>query len=220
MSEYLCYVDCLRRNTWITRQFLPLASTISRSPTRGLAITTPTTFPFTLLIKPASGPSTSRTTTLKKSLGDVNNGTHKINLTFSNEKIADTDTVTLNYLVMNSGHKSESQIYKVLEDTGGNLATKGLTAAGGALGTLIPIPLVGTALGAGAGWLVGELKSLLSADCDGPVAAGQIVMQYPDMVAKTAHGTFSDTTKHPGSDSPSGCGSNSVYYVTWFMQSH
>jgi hypothetical protein len=166
---------------------------------------------FTLLNVPATGAGTPQT--LKKSMGNLNNGTFKVNLSFPNVVVA--NKATFNYLIINSGHASESEIYSVMENAGGALATKGLTLAGAAIGSAIPIPLLGTLLGAGAGWLVGELKSLLSANCDGPVAAEQDTFSHADLLSRTANGPFTHETKHPGSNSPDGCGGNSMYYVTW-----
>lgn len=169
----------------------------------------------TLLVKEPNGTATPKT--LTKSLGNVNNGTHAIGLSFPNVAISSTQEAVFNYLIVNSGHASESQVYSVLENAGGSLATKGLVAAGAALGSLLPIPGLGTLIGAGAGYLVGELKSILGADCDGPVAAEQDTFPYTDLMAKTANGTFTHETQHPGTDSATGCGSNSMYYVTWHI---
>ena len=91
---------------------------------------------FTLLVKSANGTGTPKT--LTKSMGDVNNGTHKVGLTFSGIPINPTDTVTLNYLIVNSGHGSPSQIVSGLESAGTKLATAGGAAIGGAIGSVIP----------------------------------------------------------------------------------
>ena len=169
---------------------------------------------FTLLVKSATGAGTPQT--LTKYMGDVNNGTFPVNLTFSKIAVGPTDTVVLNYLIVNTGHKNPSQVVSTLETAGTKLATEAGTAAGAAIGSVIPG--LGTALGAVAGWLAGEITSLLNANCDGAVAAEQNTFPSSDLTAKTAHGPFSHTTKHNGTDSPHGCGSNSVYYVTWHMQ--
>jgi hypothetical protein len=170
---------------------------------------------FTMLVKSKSGEGAPKT--LTKSMGDLNNGTYKVGLSFPSVAVGETDTVTLNYLIVNSGHSSESKVYSTLENAGGSLATKGLTAAGAAVGTLIPIPGLGTLLGAGAGWLVGELKEMASANCDGAVAAEQNTFTHNDLVAKTSSGPFTHKTKHPGTNSPTGCGGNSMYYATWHI---
>ena len=181
---------------------------------------------FTLLVKSATGLGTPQT--LTKSMGDVDNGTHAVGLRFSNVILNASDTVTLNYLIVNTGEKNGDQIKTALESAGAGLATKGATTGGavigGMIGTVIPIPLLGTLFGALAGagvtWLAGKIEGWLHANCDGMVAAGQETLVYKDMVTRTDKGSFSETTKHPGSDSPEGCFSNSMYYVTWSMMSH
>ncbi len=169
---------------------------------------------FTLLVKPNNGTGTPQT--LTKSMGNVNNGVHKVNLSFPRVSVGPTDVVVLNYLIVNSSHKNPSQVVSTLESTGSKLATEAGTAAGAAIGSVIPG--LGTALGAIAGWLAGEVTSLLNANCDGAVAAEQNTFTYNDLVSRTAKGTFTHETKHPGTDSAHGCGSNSMYYVTWHMQ--
>ncbi len=169
---------------------------------------------FTLLVKSAGGSGTPQT--LTKYMGDVNNGTFPVNLAYSKISIAPTDTAVLNYLIVNTGHKNPSQVVSTLESAGTKLATEAGTAAGAAIGSVIPG--LGTALGAVAGWLAGEITSLLNANCDGAVAAEQNTFTYNDLIAKTASGVFTHTTKHNGTDSAHGCGSNSVYYATWHIQ--
>lgn len=171
---------------------------------------------FTLLVKSSAGIGTPKT--LTKATGDVNNGVHKVNLTFSNIPVDPTETVILNYLIVNAGNKNPSEVVSGLEAAGTKLATAGATALGGAIGSVIPG--LGTILGVVTGFLAGELTGIINVDCDGAVAAEQNTFTYNDMMAKTAKGTFKQTTKHPGTNSPTGCGSNSMYTVTWFMQSH
>jgi PASTA domain-containing protein len=166
---------------------------------------------FTLLVKPGGGTGgTPRT--LTKSMGDVNNGVHGVNLTFSNITVNPTDTVVLNYLIVNSGHKTPSQVVSAIETAGTALLSQGVTT----LGNLIA-PGVGSILGKAASWLGSELLGVFTANCDGPVAAEQDSFTFADLTAKTSHGPFSHSTKHPGTDSPTGCGRNSVYIVNWHM---
>lgn len=169
---------------------------------------------FTLAVNPQGGKGTPKTVT--KAMGNVNNGTHPVNLTFPSVTINSTDVVVLNYLIVNSGHKNAGQIESALEAAGSNLAAKGGVALGAAVGSAVPG--LGTALGAIAGWLAGEITGMLNANCDGAVAAEQDTFTYNDLLAKTASGKFTQTTKHPGTNSPHGCGSNSMYYVTWHIQ--
>jgi hypothetical protein len=114
-----------------------------------------------------------------------------------------------------------------MDNVGQFLATQGAKAAaesigagagalaGAEIGTAI-VPIIGSALGALAGWLVSEFTTLFFANCDGPVAAEQVVFTGAQLSAKTANGVdFTHATFHPGTDSPGGCGSNSEYWVGW-----
>lgn len=171
---------------------------------------------FTLLNAPAAGGGTPQT--LTKSMGNLNNGTFKVGLQFSNIVVDPKGQVTMNYLIADSGHSSESEVYSLLDKAASALASKGATAAGAAIGSAIPIPLLGPLLGAAAGWLVGEASSLLDPNCDGAVAAAQDVFPYQNLVNLTASGPHTQVTTHAGSSSPDGCGGNSMYYVTWIVQ--
>jgi hypothetical protein len=161
--------------------------------------------------------------TVTKDLGDVNNGTFQIGLSIGPIQISDPNIgIAMNYLILNSGHKSHDEVNKILTGTGDSLAAAGAKAAtsavgsavGAALGTSI-VPVLGTALGALAGWLVGQVTGLLTADCDGPVASEQAAFKGQQLWNYTAHGAYTHTTYHPGIDSASGCGSNSIYTATW-----
>lgn len=166
---------------------------------------------FTLVVNPQNGVGTPRSQT--KKMGDVNNGVHTVNLSFANVQVNLTDTVMMNYLIVNSGHKDPSQVVSTLESAGTKLLSAGATAVGG----LLPIPELGPALGAVANWLGGQLVSIINANCDGPVAAEQDKFTFNDLMTRTAHGPFSQTTKHAGTNSPTGCGRNSAYIVNWHM---
>ena len=82
------------------------------------------------------------------------------------------------------------------------------------------MPVVGTILGAAAGWLVGHLVDMLTANCDGPVAAEQPAFTGIDLWNRTQTSSrlITHTTFHPGIDSSTGCGSNSEYLVTWSIR--
>jgi hypothetical protein len=171
---------------------------------------------FTLLVQPNGGPAAAPQTQTK-SMGDLNNGTFPVGLSFPNVKVGADDTVVVNYLIVNSGHSSESSIYSTLDSTGAKLASAGASAAAGAIiGSAIPG--LGTLVGALAGWLAGELTGVLDANCDGPVAGEQNSFTRNDLLQKTANGNYSETTKHPGTNSNDGCGGNSMYYVSWHIQ--
>lgn len=169
---------------------------------------------FTLKVNPPHGSGTPKT--LTKSMGDVNNGVHKVDLTFAKVTVNPGETVVLNYLIVNAGNKKPSEVVSALETAGTKLAGEGAAALGAAVGSVVPG--FGTLLGGLTGLLAGEITSLLNADCDGAVAAEQHAFTYEDLEAKTAHGKFTQTTDHHGTNSPHGCGSNSRYYVTWHVQ--
>jgi hypothetical protein len=163
---------------------------------------------FTLLVRGQDGGGQPRS--LTKSMGDVNNGTHIVGLSFQNLEIEPSDTVVLNYLIVNSGHKNPSEVETALESAAVALATKGAQELGNAI-----LPGIGSILGIAAGWLFQKLVGVLTANCDGPVAAEQVTFSCADLMAKTPDGSFDQSTTHNGSDSPVGCGSNSVYIVDW-----
>jgi hypothetical protein len=169
---------------------------------------------FALLVTPQGGTGTPQV--LTKSMGDVNNGNHPVNLSFPNIVVNPTDTATFNYIIANKGN-APSQFLGLLKTAGINLLTTLGTDAGDALGSLISVPDLGKAGKPFFEWLAGEIVGIIFANCDGAVAAEQVSYTFPALVAKTANGTFNHTTPHPGTNSSRGCGGNSFYYVTWHM---
>ena len=156
----------------------------------------------------------------KKFLGNVNNGHHVIGLHIDNIKVEPNDKLVMNYIMINSGHgkQNPNQVLGKLENASSTLIKKGADAAAAGVGAVIGssvIPGLGTVLGAAAGWVVSEIGGALFADCDGPVAVEQATFSAADLENRTQHGAFSHKTHHPGTDSPTGCGSNSSYDVTW-----
>ena len=74
------------------------------------------------------------------------------------------------------------------------------------------MPVVGSALGALAGWLTTEIGSVLFANCDGIVAASIRAFVSTDLLARTNNGDrIRDGVQHPGTTSATGCGANSQY---------
>jgi hypothetical protein len=173
-----------------------------------------------------SAPAITKT----KAMGDLNNGTFKVGLSFDNVVVQPNQPVVFTYAIVNNGHGSQASVEKSLQQAGTQLADKAAQAAAQAVGAEIgsvlgasigtaAVPVVGTALGALTGWLVGEIGTVLFANCDGPVAAGVHVFSGADLAARTAGGKALTQTDHnPGTDSPHGCGGNSNYYVTWSVR--
>jgi len=168
--------------------------------------------------------------TATSDLGNLNNGTFPLHLAVGPVTVSNpNDGIAANYLIVNSGHSDWATVNGVLTKAGNELASAGAQAATKAIGSAVGatigsgiMPVVGTALGALAGWLVGALVGLLTADCDGPVAAEQPAFKGIDLWNRTQvpGQSFQHTTYHPGLDSNWGCGSNSEYYVTWQVQRH
>jgi hypothetical protein len=143
-------------------------------------------------------------------MGDLNNGTHTVNLSFNNVSVNPTDTVVLNYLIVNSGLSERVVVETTLEGVGAQLVIDG---AG------LNVPQLSSALKVLANWLADNFQDIVNsaAGCDGPVAAEQDAFTGADLAIKTANGRFTQSTKHPGLDSHFGCGGNSVYIVNWHM---
>jgi uncharacterized protein with LGFP repeats len=161
--------------------------------------------------------------TVTHEIGDVNNGTYEVDLSIGPVSVrARDDGLAVNYIVLNAGHASWDEINKALHDIGRFLAEKGAAVATAAVGTAIGasvgsgvMPVIGTAIGAVAGFIVGEVVGVLTADCDGVVAVEQGAFKGQDLWELTVDGTHTFSTHHDGTDSPGGCGSNSIYEVDW-----
>jgi hypothetical protein len=154
-----------------------------------------------------------------KSMGNLNNGTFPVNLVIDNIAADANQAVAFAYTIVNSGYDKNS-IEQALKQAVAAAATKAAVAGGTAAGTALGGPVggdIGGVVGSQAGgWLVGKLVNIIFANCDGTVAAGDHVYSGAELAAQTAGGkVISATDKNPGTDSPTGCGSNSMYYVNW-----
>jgi hypothetical protein len=133
---------------------------------------------------------------------DVNNGNHDICLEFPGIKIPTPSTpVTIAFAIVNAGHNSaaveaalKAGVDKVIAGEIGNsnpLSSVAMTAVDAAL-------------------------AVIFANCDGTVAADSLKVERSALDATIpAAGRVQTHTKHyPGTDSSTGCGGNSDYYVT------
>ena len=171
---------------------------------------------FATLSVGVNTPAGDKSPSLTKSMGNLNNGTFAVNLVFPNVTVNPGDTVYFSYLVVNAGNKPPGQIETLIETAAGKLATAGGAALAGAIiGSSVPV--VGTIVGALAGYLTTELESVFTADCDGTVAGEVQMWSYNQLVSMTSGGPFKWETQHPGTNSPHGCGSNSNYYSAWHI---
>ncbi len=170
--------------------------------------------------------------TLKASqkLGNLNNGTFKTAMDFRGVEVADNETAVFTYAIVNSGHSDPTTAEKTLQQAVSTLAEKGAqaaaTAAGGAVGAALGasigtavVPLLGTALGALAGWVVSSAGKLIFANCDGAVAAAVHTFTGAQLRVETTQGRHVGASDHhPGTNSPDGCGGNSNYDVAWSIR--
>jgi len=135
--------------------------------------------------------------------GNVDNGTHQIGLQFGPVLVdSASESVVFNYLIVNSGHESTSDIEKQMG-----------SAALSMLGNVFSLGTPWTAIIAVV-WNI--LFGIFDANCDGAVASDQINLNGGTLWARThGAGVRAQTNYYPGTDSPVGCGDNSQYYVTW-----
>jgi len=153
----------------------------------------------------------SETFTFSRRMGDISNG--NFNLSDSHNtfevplvSIESPDTIiSLEFAIVNAGHNAgevERQLQTALDSIAGGVAgregTTGVVAA-------VAIEVVNVAL------------TPLFANCDGTVAADFLQAKRSDFdnLISSNMRTITHTKNYPGSDSPTGCGSNSNYDVTW-----
>lgn len=153
-----------------------------------------------------------------KSMGDVNNGTHTVNLSIPNVAVGPNDAVAFTYSIVNSGYSS-NLVEEALQKAVSAASSKAAAAAAGAVGGALGGPagsIISTVGTAAFGWLAGKLEGVIFPNCDGVVAGADHAFTGEQLVSQTANGrVITATDLNKGSNSPDGCGSNSVYYVTW-----
>jgi hypothetical protein len=146
-----------------------------------------------------------RAFTLTKQMGDVNNGNHDVGLEFTSIRIDDPNTkITLNFAITNSGHDA-TKVEEALKTGLDKLGMAGGTALG------LPGPAVAAIMTA-----VDVALAALFADCDGAVAAdnqSDLISAFDKLIPANGR-VFTHTKSYPGTDSATGCGSNSRYNVT------
>jgi hypothetical protein len=157
--------------------------------------------------------------TQTRAMGDVNNGTYQVGLGVSADIPADDTQIVFTYTIVNNGNTDQSTFEKAVSAALTALGAAGAKAGASELGDLLgtaTVPIFGSALGALAGWLVGKLTGVIFADCDGPVAIGVHIYTGEQLVQNITGGQkISETNvEHLGSNSPDGCGANSVYFTT------
>jgi hypothetical protein len=143
-------------------------------------------------------------------MGNLNNGTYTVNATLPNVVVGPNEAIAFTYLIVNSGYAANNV-------AGALLAT--IFAAGGIAGTAAGALASGgtaTVAGAVAGATGGaELAKLIVADCDGVVAATSHEWSGAALAKQVLGKTMTTEDNDPGTNSPTGCGANSQYYVEW-----
>lgn len=131
-------------------------------------------------------------------VGDVDNGTHMVYLTISPVEVGPNDVLKFGYVIMNQGHGDTGKVIDVLTTVGASAAT----LAGGIWGAVAAA--------------IKQLLGALVADCDGVVAADNVSYTGVQLEKLTERrSSYFQQRHYPGTDSPTGCGSNSDYSVTW-----
>lgn len=155
-----------------------------------------------------------------KSMGDLNNGTFPVNLSFKNVELADTDVAIFSYTIINSS-KGQSSADDALKTALPKLTTAALNEAlGVVLSTIgISFPGLGPVISYLTGLVVSEFSGLFPGGCDGPVAAGVHSFSGAQLKALLASGAYSKSDNNPGVTSADGCGHNSNYIVFYSIKS-
>lgn len=137
-------------------------------------------------------------------------GTYHVGLSTGPIFIPPTEPVVINYLIVNAGNALPQDVLDYMASAGG-------AVVGGVVGSVVPVlgTIAGSILGSVVGYVVGQLGDLLTANCDGLVAAEVEAFTSSDLLGKTSTGPYYHSTTHNGTDSPAGCGDNSVYVVNW-----
>ncbi|MDQ2778577.1 MAG: hypothetical protein M3Y32_03360 [Pseudomonadota bacterium] len=158
-----------------------------------------------------------------KSMGDINNGTFKVGMEFANISVPDTTVVAFSYSILNTGF-AKNDVEQAAQKAVAAAASKAAAAAAAALGGVVGGP-VGSGIGivgsnAGA-WFIKKLETIIFANCDGSVAAGDHTFTGAQLAHLTSGGkAMTVTDENKGTDSPHGCGGNSHYFVTWSVTPH
>jgi len=144
------------------------------------------------------------------------------------------EPMSFSYLVVNNGHADEDKILAALAAAGDSLSLAGSSSmqediAKGVVkfvsikilaALTISVPVVGSILGKIESWLMGKLTGAAFESCDGVVAVELRAMMGRDLFIMTDNGkkTVTVTTRHQGTHSPTTCGANSDYDVTWTIK--
>jgi hypothetical protein len=155
-------------------------------------------------------------------------------LAFESATVDLAEPMSFSYLVVNNGHAPQDKILAALANAGDSLSLAGSSSMEEDIGKgianilsvkiqaaiTISVPVVGSILGLIESWLMDKLTDAIFESCDGVVAVELRAMMGRDLFILTDNGrkTVTVTTHHPGTDSPTACGANSEYEVTWTIK--
>jgi hypothetical protein len=171
------------------------------------------------------------------SMGDLNNGTFNPNISIGPIRVGeDLPSVVVHYSIANMGHGDPSAIESKLQQLANQAIQFGGTELQQWLDGQIPQPdpsdpvtvvlavvapvVINILITAGekiANNFVDGLIAAFFADCDGLCVFDNILIRPQDIAGFLATGQHQETRTYPGSNSPSGCGNNSEYQVTWSL---
>jgi hypothetical protein len=141
-------------------------------------------------------------------IGDLNNGDYTLDWDFGPSPVKPNDLVIITYQIVNSGHGSAQDAVDIANATQGAVAT---IASG-----IVPpaAPIIGIISGALA--VVGGILHLVFANCDGIVLNDAVTGNGQNLNDWTHDtGSHAETRSYTGPETPTGCGSNAQYTVTW-----
>jgi hypothetical protein len=166
--------------------------------------------------------------------GFLHPGESQTNLLEFNAVTVDlAEAVSFNYLVVNNGHAPQAKILAALASAADSLSLASVSSttediakavvkfALVKLTEALSIPVVGSVLKPIESWLLDKLSEAIFESCDGVVAAeAPVVMMGRDLFIATNNGknALTGTTTHKGTPSPTTCGGESSYEVTWTVK--
>jgi hypothetical protein len=157
------------------------------------------------------------------SLGDVDNGTHALNMHIAGIPVPEGGSVAVAFTILNKGSsKAADDIDKALNEFGNSILqallgggmNKGAAGSAGGSGILA---LSGweAALAKALGPLVLQGIEDLLADCDGLVVTESLTLSEGELAARAGQAPWTWSTEYKGTNSADGCGANSDYTVSY-----
>jgi hypothetical protein len=148
-----------------------------------------------------------RALTSSKSLGDVDEGDHNVDLQVGPFTIDSASSIGIAYLIVNSGFSGTEVGLRIALDIISNITAGALSWYFGPASIPFWAALNAATI---------LINQLFTANSDGPVAANMTTLSSGQLAQMTSGGVvYSETNRCPGTDSDIGCGSNSDYSATW-----